>query len=271
MTETSSNTISNLKILACIVLYKNDLEMLQKTIKSFLNTELKVKLVLIDNSPTDELKILLTDSRIEYMHNPSNPGFGAAHNIAIKQSIGQNAQYHLVLNPDIYFSGGVLEGIVQFMDDNRKIGHLMPKICNPDGSLQYLCKTNPTVFDLFARGFLPSFIKNRIKKRLDSYEYKNADHNDLIFDIPYLSGCFMFFRTDILKNVGYFDDAIFMYLEDADITRRFLELSQTVYYPFEKVFHHYAGLTHKQWKYKWITVQSAITYFNKWGWIKNII
>ena len=62
-----------------------------------------------------------------------------------------------------------------------------------------------------------------------------------------------------------------MYLEDADITRRFLKVSRTVYYPNAIVYHHYAGFTHKMWKYKWITIQSAITYFNKWGWLNSII
>jgi GT2 family glycosyltransferase len=80
----------------------------------------------------------------------------------------------------------------------------------------------------------------------------------------------MFFRTNILRKVGFFDEDIFMYLEDADITRRFLLISKTVYYPKVIVYHHYAGLTHKKWKYKFITIKSAITYFNKWGWIKHI-
>jgi GT2 family glycosyltransferase len=80
----------------------------------------------------------------------------------------------------------------------------------------------------------------------------------------------MFFRISTLKKVGFFDEKIFMYLEDADITRRFLEFSNTVYYPFATVFHHYAGLTHKKLKFKIITIQSAFIYFNKWGWFKNI-
>jgi GT2 family glycosyltransferase len=81
----------------------------------------------------------------------------------------------------------------------------------------------------------------------------------------------MVFRTNLLHKVGFFDEKIFMYLEDADITRRFLEFSHTVYYPKAIVYHYYSGLTHKKWKYKLITIKSAITYFNKWGWLKSII
>ena len=76
----------NIKITSCIVLYRNDIMMLQEAINSFLNTDLNVKLYLVDNSPTDELSILVTDSRIEYIHNAANPGFGASHNVAIQKA-----------------------------------------------------------------------------------------------------------------------------------------------------------------------------------------
>lgn len=260
----------NVRITCCIVLYKNDIKMLKDAIASFLNTKLNVKLYLIDNSPTNNLKILVIDNRIEYIHNPSNPGFGAAHNIAIKKSFELNSTYHLVLNPDVYFEKGTLEKVYEFMEKNLKIGQLMPKVTYPNGEFQYLCKTNPTLFDLFARGFMPNFLKKIFQKRMNKYEYKDHNYEDIIYDIPYLSGCFMFLRTETLKKVGFFDDKIFMYLEDADLTRRFLEVSRTVYFPKAHIFHHFAKLTHKKVKFKWITVQSAFIYFNKWGWLKNI-
>lgn len=258
------------KISSCIVLYKNDITMLGEAINSFLNTELNVKLYLVDNSPTNELKVLVTDSRIKYIHNPANPGFGASHNVAIQKAFELDSDYHLVLNPDIYFDKGILEQICEFMDTHREVGHVMPKITYPNGEFQYLCKTNPTFFDLFARGFMPSFLKKAFKKRMDKYEYKDLDYNKIIYDIPYLSGCFMFLRTKTLKKVGFFDDKYFMYLEDADLTRRFLEVSSTVYYPEANVYHHFAKLTHENFKFKWITVESAFIYFNKWGWLKSI-
>ncbi len=260
----------NFIITACIVLYQNDIKMLKESIDSFLNTELNVKLFLVDNSPNDDLEILVTDSRIQYIHNPINPGFGASHNVAIERAFESGSDYHLVLNPDIYFEKGTLEKLCDFMDSNLNVGHVMPKVTYPSGEFQYLCKTNPTLFDLFARGFMPSFIKNFFHKRMEEYEYKNKDYNKIIYDIPYLSGCFMFLRTEVLKQVGFFDDRIFMYLEDADLTRRFLEVSQTAYYPQAHVYHHFAKLTHKKIKFKLITVQSAFIYFNKWGWLKSI-
>lgn len=253
-----------------LVIYQNERKLLLDAIDSFLNTDLKIKLIIIDNSPTNILQDIKTDSRVLYMHNPANPGFGASHNVAIRKAIDLDSKYHLVLNPDIYFEKTTLEKLCEFMDANLNVGHVMPKVTYPNGEFQYLCKTNPTFFDLFARGFMPQFFKNILQKRMDKYEYKDQDYNKIIYDIPYLSGCFMFLRTSVLKKVGFFDDKIFMYLEDADLTRRFLEVSRTAYYPKAHVYHHFAKLTHKKIKFKWITVQSAFIYFNKWGWLKNI-
>lgn len=253
-----------------IVLYKNDLSILNKAIESILSLNVNFILFLVDNSPTDDLRIYFTDERIVYIHNPSNPGFGASHNLAIIESISLGSVFHLVLNPDVYFERGSVEKIIDFMEQNIGVGLLMPQIRYPNEKLQYLCKTNPNLFVLFARGFLPHRIQLLFKKRLDTYQYKNFDYNEIIFDVPYLSGCFMFFRTSALISAGFFDEDFFMYLEDADISRRILKYNRTVYYPNVKVYHHYAGLTHKLLKFKWITIQSAYVYFNKWGWLNSI-
>ena len=258
----------NYKVTGSIVLYNNDPEIIKCAMFSFLNTKLFLKLYIIDNSPSDQLKEIFENTNVEYLHNPSNPGFGASHNLAIYKSIQSNSYYHVVLNPDIFFDPGTIESIVNFMDTHLNIGLLMPMINYPNGDLQYLCKRNPTFFNLFVRGFVPKIFSNFIKSNNRLYEYRDYNYHDIIYDVPYLSGCFMFFRTDILKKTGLFDENFFMYLEDADITRRVLEISNTVYFPLVKVYHHFAGLTHKKIKFKLITIKSAFTYFNKWGWLR---
>ncbi len=253
------------QISGCIVLYKNDKGILLKAIQSFLNTGLSVNLYLIDNSPGDELKDIICDPRIEYFHNPSNPGFGAGHNIAIKKMLSLS-KYHVILNPDIYFSPGTLEKLYDYMEQNPITGHVMPKVLYPDGAIQYLCKNNPTPFDLFARRFLPGFLKQAFKKRMDKFEYRNRDYSQEMHGIPYLSGCFMFIRTEIFKKVGYFDERIFMYIEDADLTRRILQVADTAYYPKAEIYHHYAKGSYKSWRLTWYNIHGAFIYFNKWGW-----
>jgi len=251
-------------ITGSIVLYQNDEQILRAAIDSFLKTDLDVKLYLIDNSPTDKLKTIIDDERVIYIHNPSNPGFGAAHNIAVKLAIRDNADYHLVLNPDVYYEQGVLEELTQYMEDNREIGNIMPKVLYPNNDIQHLCKLLPTPYDWIGRRFNP--FKDIVEKRNNIFELRFTGYNK-VMDVPYLSGCFMYLRMSALKEVGLFDEGIFMYGEETDLCRRLIDGGyRTVFYPKVHIYHHFEKGSHKSWRLTKIGIQSAIYYFNKWGW-----
>ena len=258
------------KINGSIVLYHDEKEKVKKTIRSFLNTNLAAKLYLIDNSSNDNLKELKNIyERIEYIFNNANLGYGKAHNIAIRKSIDENIKYHLVLNPDIYFEEGVLEELYDFMEKNPDVGLVMPKVLYPDGKIQYLCKLLPTPFDLFGRRFLNKGpLKKYIEKRNEIYELRFTGYNK-IMEVPYLSGCFMFIRTEVLKKVGLFDERFFMYLEDTDLSRRIHRVAKTIYYPYVHIYHEHQKGSYKNLKLLKIHIESAIKYFNKWGWFND--
>ncbi|HCX72087.1 MAG TPA: glycosyl transferase family 2 [Candidatus Cloacimonas sp.] len=250
---------------ASIVLYHNKKEQLIKAIHSFLNTNLKVKLFLVDNSSNDELKELVKlDDRIEYIFNNANLGYGKAHNIAIRKTIQDGVPYHLVLNPDVYFEHGVLEELYEYMEENKDIGNIMPKVLYPNGDIQYLCKLLPTPVDLIFRRFIP--IKKWQEKRNERYELRGTGY-DKIMNVPYLSGCFMFLRTLALQDIGMFDERFFMYLEDVDFNRRIYRKYKTIFYPEVEIFHEYTKGSYKSKKLLIEHIKSAIYYFNKWGWI----
>lgn len=252
------------QINASIVLYNNNIEQLTKAIKSFLNTDLKVKLYLIDNSSNDDLKALeKIDERVEYIFNNANLGYGSAHNIAMIQSIEDDALYHVVLNPDIYIEEGVLEKLFKYMEQNSQVGNVLPQVLYPDGEVQHLCKLLPTSIDLILRRFIPS--KSWKDKRNDLYELRFSGY-DKIMNVPSLSGCFMFLRVSALKEVGLFDKNIFMYLEDVDLNRRIHSKYKTIFYPEVSIVHEYAKESYKSKKLLMFHIQSAIYYFNKWGW-----
>ena len=252
-----------MKITGSIVTYNNSFEDLKKIIKSFLNTDLDVKLYISDNSEIDKIKALCKDKRIEYIFNNSNNGFGFAHNIAIKRAQNEGSKYHFVINPDIHFEKGNIEKMIKIMEDKEDIGLMMPKILYPDGNIQYVCKLLPTPFNMFSRGFLPNW--KWVQKIDYKYEmrFTNYDH---LMEVPYISGCFMLFRTEVFEKIGYFDDNIFMYLEETDISRRISKFYKTVMYPEAQVYHAWERGTHKSKKLRNITIKSAIYYFNKWGW-----
>jgi GT2 family glycosyltransferase len=218
----------------------------------------------VDNSPSDRLKEFTEklSRKVIYIHRQQNIGYGAAHNIAIKKSIEQGAKYHLVLNPDVEFEQGVVEKLVEFMDNNPEVGLVMPKVLYPDGSIQYLCKLLPTPSDLIFRRFF-SFI-SRTKE--EKYELRTMDYKQEHFGVPSLSGCFMLFRTAVLEKIAGFDERYFLYMEDVDLCRRLHRVSHTAFYPAVSIVHHYAKGSYKNYRLLQYHVCAAVKYFNKWGW-----
>lgn len=245
-----------------IVIYKNERKTLKEAIKSFLNTQLNVRLYLIDNSPDDSLKDMCDDKRCVYIFSNSNLGFGKAHNIALRKSI-EEARYHLVLNPDVYFLPGTLEKIYSYMEEHADVGQVMPKVLHPDGETQHLCKLLPTPADLILRRFFTGI--PAMERRNKIYELHESGY-DKIMNIPYLSGCFMYLRTETLKEIGLFDERIFMYIEDADLTRRIHREYKTLFYPDAQIYHHYAKGSYRNFRLMLYNVHGAFIYFTKWGW-----
>lgn len=250
-------------ITASIVLYKTKQSDIVSILNCAINSTIK-KIWVIDNSPTDELRHLVCSfsSKIEYIYGQGNIGYGAAHNIALQKAIDHNGLYHIILNPDIKFNNSIIDAIYLYMNKNIDVGLVMPKVLYPDGSLQRLCKLLPCPYDIFARRLLPKFM---YKKRNQIYEMQFIGY-DKIWNCPNLSGCFMFIRVQTLKQIGLFDDRFFMYFEDTDLVRRIHKVSRTIFYPNVSIIHNHAAEHRHNKKLLYISIQSAIHYFNKWGW-----
>ena len=251
-------------ITVSLVLYKTGMEEAKRAIFSLLATDLNIKIFLVDNSPTDALKELGSlDSRIEYIFIGKNLGYGKANNLVINNVLSET-EYHLVMNPDVYFEADTLDKIYAFMQENKDIGLTMPRVYHYNGTEQRLCKLLPTPKELIIRRFIPDGnYKDKISR---IYNMWDADYESLM-DVPFLSGSFMFMRASVLAEVGGFDERFFLYCEDLDLCRRIGEVSRTVYFPGAKIYHGYQKASYLNTKLMLIHSLSAIKYFNKWGWL----
>jgi GT2 family glycosyltransferase len=190
---------------------------------------------IIDNSSNDYFRCLEKQSnKIRYIYN-KNSGYGASHNIALREALDGGAEFHLVLNPDIRFTPETIPALMAYMRAHDDVAYMLPKVTYPDGSLQYLCKLLPTPFDLFFRRFIPN---TKLTRKLnDNYVLRNSGYNQII-NTPCLSGCFMFLRASAIKEHNlFFDERFFMYCEDVDFIRRLHRAAKTIYYPEVSIIH----------------------------------
>ena len=251
-------------ITASIVTYKTDLEELERAVNCCLDSSLRTEVSVVDNSTSDDLKALCLALEVQYIRTGKNIGFGAAHNIALKRA--PRSKYHLVMNPDVQFGQDVLKELFTFLEMNESVGLIMPRVVYPDGSLQKLCKRLPAPFDILAKRVFPGLLKRMFHKRLSAFELCDMDMTKVL-SVPFLSGCFMLIRRNALQEVGLFDERYFMYFEDLDLTRRIRERFETVYYPYATIIHRHEKGSYKSARLLFVGIQSAVRYFNKWGWV----
>ncbi len=196
------------------------------------DSQLNINIVVVDNASTDGSREFI-HSRfppVKYLEQEINRGFGFSQNVGLSSA---EAKYYFVLNPDTYFfpGGNSIKKLFDFMEKEKKIGIVGPKILYPDGSLQYSCYRFPTLWHPF---FIRTKLVNKKGKKYQRYfAMKDYDHEESR-PVDWLMGSAMFIRGQAIIEVGKFDEQFWMYYEDSDLCRRFWENGWSVYY-FPKV------------------------------------
>ena len=254
-----------MNISASIVIYNSPKKDIQTVVTcvadSIINT-----IYILDNSSSNYQREFVQglSKKVIYIQGHGNIGYGAAHNIALRDAVDKGFDFHLILNPDIRFSPDIILSLISYMEEHEDVLYILPKIIYSDGTIQYLCKLLPTPFDLIFRRFIPNM--KYTQKLNDRYILRNSGY-DKIINPPCLSGCFMFLRMNTIKeNNIFFDERFFMYCEDFDFIRRLHRVGKTIYYPDVLIIHDHAKESYKSKKMLLEHIKSAVKYFNKWGW-----
>jgi GT2 family glycosyltransferase len=261
-----------------VVIYHPDRQLLARTLASLASAAtalahvkpgMSIHLYLVDNGGMPDMSesvAALAQAGIgrTVIAGHGNVGYGRGHNLAIERA---SSRYHLVLNPDVDIEPRALLEAVAFLDAHPEAGLLTPAIIDDTGRLQYLCRQYPTLTDLFVRGFVPRPARRPFESRLARYEMRaQINERDTIWDPPIVSGCFMLFRTDVLKKLAGFDARYFLYFEDYDLSLRTHELARVVYAPVVRVQHHGGGASRKGMAHIRMFVTSAYKFYNRFGW-----
>lgn len=278
MNATSAPRYETEGLSVSVVVYRPDTAQLANTLASLAVAraalrgsypDLPVELFLVDNGGMPDMRESLADLQVSdiactIISGHGNLGYGCGHNLAIDRS---TSRYHLVLNPDIDLAHDALKVALDFFDVHVEAGLLTPWIGDEQGRQQYLCRRYPALLDLFVRGFLPGPLRRLFVSRLARYEMRDQiNERDIVWDPPLVSGCFMLFRTSVLKKLAGFDPRYFLYFEDYDLSVRAHDVTRVVYTPAVRVLHHGGGAARKGSAHIRMFVVSAYKFFNRFGW-----
>ena len=124
-------------------------------------------------------------------------------------------------------------------------------------------RRKPTPWLLLARQLAPKF-DGIFKKADDHYTMQDEDLT-VPRRIEFCTGSFMAVRTDVFKEIGGFDPAYFMYVEDADLTQKVLQKGTVWLAPqFSAIHAWHRAPMRDAGKFK-MQLVSMGRYFKKWG------
>ena len=241
--------------LSIIIVNYKTYELTKNTIISVLETtESPYEIFLVDNNSQDgsyeKLKSYFShfsneasNGKINFIHNPTNQGFAAANNVAIKKSKGN---FILLLNSDTIVKDDSIDDCLKFIKNHNDVGAVGCKILLPNGDLDKSCKRS------FPNPFYKLFGFNKIKNsNSDDYNLDHLDDNG-IYEVDSLVGAFMLVRKVAINEVGLLDEDYFMYGEDIDWCYRIKSAGWKIIYYGKSEIIHYKGASSKKQKSKLI-------------------
>ncbi|MCI5077675.1 glycosyltransferase family 2 protein [Oricola sp.] len=174
------------------------------------------EVIVVDNASADGSADVASDFGARVMALSANAGFGTACNRGAEIATGDILFF---LNPDARLEPSTLDRLAAAFDRHPRAGAANPRMLDGDGrqSLQRRNKVLP-------------------RRRLFQAGLPQADE-----EMAFLCGGALAIRRNIFGELGGFDENIFLYYEDDDISARILRAGHKLYYVHDAVVHHLEG------------------------------
>ncbi len=223
------------------------------------------QIVVVDNASTEPglADVQARYRQCRWLLNGENLGYAKGSNQGMAEV---EADYYLILNPDIVVQPGALDRLLAFAEQNPRAGIVGPQLLNEDGSVQHSCRRFYTLKTLLLRRtFVGKIFRNSETVRL--HLMQDFDHRS---DRPIdwvLGGC-MLVRTSAMARTGPMDERFFLYFEDVDWCYRMWQAGFEVQYTPEARFIHKHRRDSAKGRFNksfWLHLGSLISFYEKWG------
>ncbi len=210
--------------LSIIIINYNTKKITLDCIKSIHNSNPKInyEIIVIDNNSSENFP---KSKDYKLISNSSNLGFSKANNQGINIAKGK---YIFLLNSDTIVKKGSIDKLVEFAKTTKDVGVVVPKLLNPDGSIQPSCFRLQTIWLAFKHYFL------RQKNLLDKYAPKTS--SPITVECAVMAAFLI--TPEALQKVGKLNEKYFMYFEDFDYCKKVNEAGLKIYYlPDSEIIH----------------------------------
>lgn len=211
--------------------------------------KLDVEVIVVDNVSTDGSRELLKEKypQVKAILNNENVGFGRANNQGMRIATGE---YVFLLNSDTIVMGNAIQKLYEFNKRHPK-AFTGPKLLNMDRSAQTSCGpflTLPVVFAaLFLKGDVLGITRWSPNKTTT---------------VDWVSGAALMGPKKLFDEDLYFDEKIFMYMEEIDLLYRArLKGYRTMFHPASQIVHLGGGSSTNKRKGPILNIYKGLMFF----------
>ncbi len=171
------------------------------------------EIVVVDNASTDGSAAMVRDDfpRCRLLAQGENAGFGAANNRAAEAARGDRL---LLLNSDAWLDDGALPRLTAALDDEPRLALAAPDLRYPDGQPQFAWAPETGV-----AGEALQMLRNRFEEKPWAHRLPPRWLRPLLGPGWFSAACILL-RRDAFEQVGGFDEKLFLYFEDVDLSVR---------------------------------------------------
>jgi N-acetylglucosaminyl-diphospho-decaprenol L-rhamnosyltransferase len=218
---------------AAVIVSYNVRDLLLRCITSLKADGVK-QIVVVDNASHDGSAdaVAAAEPDVELVRLPRNLGFGSGANRGVARTSTPNV---LIVNPDVLVDPGSTEALLDVLEQEPDVAIVAPRIETPGRVLYPNARRFPDLVDAAGHAFLHFLWPgNPFSRR---YKMLDWDHAAAA-DVDWVAGTHLLVRRAAWDEVGGFDEAFFMYLEDVDLCWRLRERGwRTRYEPAARVEH----------------------------------
>jgi hypothetical protein len=184
--------------------------------------DIEFEVILVDNASTDgSSEEFSCDERITFIRSEENIGFGRANNLGYQVAKGK---YLFLLNSDTILNNNAVKAFLDCAEqDNRPdVACWGTRLKTAEGNIGISYGVYPSPwYDLYIQMILFPYSKLMRKNLLDMVHLYNGSTDDGLVD--YISGAALFIKKTVADKYGLFSPDYFMYCEETDMQRRYLE------------------------------------------------
>ena len=189
----------------------------------------EAEIVVVDNCSREEerkaVESICKEEGCTFIANHENRGYNAGNNVGLRYAAKKGYEYALIANPDMEFpQEDYLLRLAEMMQSDEEIVVCGSDIIGADGIHQSPMGKEGNWRSSFG------WIKDILHRKQKNEAYDFIDNHKESHYCHKISGCCLMLRMSFIKEIGFFDEKVFLYCEEAILSRQVEIAGKKMYY-----------------------------------------